>query len=304
MTLEQLINVLVVVALVELMAAIGLGVKFADVVGVVANGRLLVQAAIANYVLVPAIAVGLLLLVRPAPMVAAGFLIAAVCPGAPYGPPLTTMAKGNVTASVGLMVVLAASSALAAPLLLQFLLPWMHEKLLTSQTVEPESPLRVDAAKMIFTLLVVQILPLCAGLAVRGWLPARAARLLKPANLLSAVLNVTVIGLVLALHFQTFLAIRPIGFAGMFALVLAALAVGWLFGMPGRGNRTAMAITTSVRNVGVALVIATSSFPGTAAVTATLVFALFQTILMAIVAIGWGRLASIDSARSTPRTSL
>ena len=52
----------------------------------------------------------------------------------------------------------------------------------------------------------------------------------------------------------------------------------------------AMAIATSVRNVGVSLVIATSSFPGTQAVTAALASALFQTILMAIVALGWGRL--------------
>jgi BASS family bile acid:Na+ symporter len=52
-----------------------------------------------------------------------------------------------------------------------------------------------------------------------------------------------------------------------------------------------MAITTSVRNVGVGLVIAASSFPGTPAVTATLAFALFQTLVLAILALGWGRLA-------------
>ena len=52
---------------------------------------------------VVALAVGLLLLFRPHsldpehfPLVAAGFLIAAVCPGAPYGPPFTRMAGGNV----------------------------------------------------------------------------------------------------------------------------------------------------------------------------------------------------------------
>lgn len=59
-------------------------------------------------------------------------------------------------------------------------------------------------------------------------------------------------------------------------------------------NRKAMAITTSIRNVGVGLVIATSSFPGTAAVTATLAFALFQSLVMALVALGWGKLLSPD----------
>ncbi len=123
MTRDQLINLLVTITLVELMVAIGLGVAFADVACVATNWRLLGQAALANYLCVPAAAVGLLLLFRAEPMAATGFLIAAVCPGAPYGPPFTASAKGSVTVSVGLMVVLAGSSALVAPLLLHRLLP-------------------------------------------------------------------------------------------------------------------------------------------------------------------------------------
>jgi bile acid:Na+ symporter, BASS family len=278
-TLDQWINILVTITLVEMMVAIGLGVTFADVIGVAANGRLVAQAAVANYVCVPAAAVGLLFLFHAAPMVGAGFLIAAVCPGAPYAPPFTAMTKGNVAVSVGLMVVLAGSSALVAPLLLYLLLPF----------VSGNDSLNVDAAKMVTTLLLTQLLPLCVGLTVRQRRPAVAARLSKPANLLSMVLNLSVIGLVLVVHFQALAAIRLRGFVGMLALVLAALAVGWLLGLPGSGNRKAMAITTSVRNVGVSLVIATSSFPGTPAVTAALAFGLFQTIVMALVALGWSR---------------
>ena len=285
MTVDQLINVLVTATLVEMMAAIGLGVTFADVRNVAGSRRLVTRAAVANYVCVPAVAAGLLLLFRAEPMVAAGFLIAAVCPGAPYGPPLTAMAKGNVPAAVGLMVILAGSSALMAPLLLYYLLPWVQQRLAAEA-----GRLHVDAAKMIVTLLLTQLLPLFVGLAVRQRRPILAARLLKAANLVSLVLNLTVIGLIVVVHFQTLTAIRPRAFAGMLALVLAALAAGWLLGGSGPANRRAMAITTSVRNVGVSLVIATSSFPGTPAVTATLAFGLFQTILMALIALGWGRL--------------
>jgi len=280
-TVDQWINVLVTITLLEMMVAIGLGVGLADVAGVGRNWRVVTRAVLANYVCVPAAAVGLLALFRPEPLVAAGFLIAAVCPGAPYGPPFTAMAKGNVAVSVGLMVMLAGSSAVIAPLLLRFLLP----------LVSSGDSLKVDAAKIVFTLLVVQLLPLCVGLAVRARRPNLAARLLKPANLLSAVLNLSVIGLILVVQFQTLAAIRPMGFAGMLALVLAALAAGWVLGMPGSGHRKAMAITTSVRNVGVSLVLATSSFPDTPAVTAALAFALLQTVVMAMVALGWGRLA-------------
>jgi BASS family bile acid:Na+ symporter len=107
MTIDQLINVLATVTLFEMMVTIGLGVTFADVVAVARNWQLVGKAALANYVCVPAAAVALLLLFHANPYVAAGFLIAAVCPGAPYGPPFTGMAKGNVAASVGLMILLA-----------------------------------------------------------------------------------------------------------------------------------------------------------------------------------------------------
>jgi predicted Na+-dependent transporter len=78
----------------------------------------------------------------------------------------------------------------------------------------------------------------------------------------------------------------------MFALVAAGVAAGWLLGGLRSADRKAMVMATSVRNVGVTLVIATASFPGTPAVTAATAFGLFQTILMALVALGWGRLAS------------
>jgi predicted Na+-dependent transporter len=85
----------------------------------------------------------------------------------------------------------------------------------------------------------------------------------------------------------------------MCVLVGAGVASGWLLGGAGRGTRTAMAMATAVRNVGVSLVIATKTFPGTSAVTAATIFAIFQTVLMALVALAWGRLASAPAPATT-----
>jgi hypothetical protein len=81
-------------------------------------------------------------------------------------------------------------------------------------------------------------------------------------------------------------------------------AAGWLLG--GSGNASAMVMATSVRNVGVALVIVTGIFAGTPAVASATVFALFQTVLMALIAAVWGRLASSSAAppaTTSPRES-
>ncbi len=158
-SIDTLINLVVTTTLIEMMIAVGLGVTLADVLAVAGSGGLVARAALANYVCVPAAAVALLLLFRVQPMTAAGFLVAAVCPGAPYGPPFTAIAKGNLPVSVGLMVVLAASSAFVAPLILYWLLPLMSGG----------DSLRVDAVRMVVTLFATQLLPLFAGLAVRQW---------------------------------------------------------------------------------------------------------------------------------------
>lgn len=277
--IDLLINYLALITLVELMGTIGLGVTFADLVSVARNGKLVTKAAFANYICVPAATVGLLLLFQAQPLVAAGFLIAAVCPGAPYGPPFTGLARGNVVTSVGLMVILAGSSALLAPLLLHLLLP------LTAGDQE----VQINVAKLVGTLLLSQLLPLCIGLALRQWRPALADRLTRPASLLSMVLNLLLLGTILTAQFDMLIGIPFRAYAGMFALVFAGVASGWLLGGSDRGNRTAMTMATAVRNVGVALVIVTGSFAGTPAVTAATAFGVFQTVLMALVALGWGR---------------
>src|SRR5215470_10952944 len=147
MSADQAINILVTITLIQLMVTIGLGVTFADMAPVARNWGLVVRAALANYVLVPAATVGLLSLFHAPPLVAAGLLVAAVCPGAPYGPPFTAMAKGNVPISIGLMVMLAASSAIVAPLLLHVLLP----------VASAEEMPSVGVGRMVGALLLTQL---------------------------------------------------------------------------------------------------------------------------------------------------
>jgi BASS family bile acid:Na+ symporter len=277
------INVLVPVTLIVMMIAIGLGVGLSELAATAKNWQLVVKVMLANYVCVPLIAVGLLISFHPLdPMVSVGFLILAVCPGAPFGPSCTRLAKGNVAASVGQMVMLAASSAIVAPILLYLALPMMSAN----------EALRIDAAKIIVTLLVTQLAPLCIGLAVRHLLPRLAGKLLKPANLLNAILNVTTLAFILAEDFPLLAAVRWQAYLGMGALLAASFAVGWLLGGPGIDNRKAVMLTTSLRNVGVGLVIVTGSFADTAAVTAVVVYGIVEIVGSVLTALAFGRARS------------
>lgn len=281
MSLDRLINILVTITLIEMMVLIGLRVTFAELGRVAGNWRLVGRAAVANYLLVPAVAVGLLVWFDANPMVAAGFLILAVCPGAPFGPPFAGIARANVPIAVGLMVILAGSSAVISPLLLQLLLPWISGG---------EAP-RIDLPGMLGALLITQLLPLLCGLLLRHWRPQLADRLLAPLELVSKILNLGVAGLILATQFSMLLDIRVRGFVGMLILLVASLVIGWLAGGAGGDVRRTMALTTALRNVGVGLVIVTANFSGTPAVSAALAYGIVEVFGSLLVAFWWGRRA-------------
>jgi BASS family bile acid:Na+ symporter len=279
MSIDQLINLLVTITLIEMMVAVGLRVTFAEIIETARDWRFVAQAAVANYVLVPAVAIILLLLFHAGPMVAVGFLVLAVCPGAPFGPPFARIAHADVPAAVGLMVILAGSSAILSPLLLSVLLPWLSGS---------EAP-QVAPLALVGTLLITQLLPLLAGLLVNHWHPQLAARLLAPFERVSKLLNLGVVGLILATQFQMLAEIRLMAFLGMLLLLAASLAIGWLMGGPGAELRKTMALTTALRNAGLGLVIVTGTFAGTPAATATLAYGIFAVLGTLLVALWWGR---------------
>jgi BASS family bile acid:Na+ symporter len=286
MTADRLINLLAVVALAELMLTLGVGTTVAELWAVARDLGAVARATLANYVVVPAAAVALALLVQPHPMVACGAMVVAVCPGAPYAPPFTALAKGRVEQAVGLMVILAGSSAILAPLLLQGLLP----------LVTAGGSVSVDGLKIVATLALTQFLPLCAGLCAAAYRPALASLLKKPLARLGTVLNVGLIGVILAVQFRMLAAIRVVGYAAMLTLLLASGLAGWLLARHNPADRRTLAVTSAVRNVGVGLVIAGGSFPGTPAVTFVTAYALIQTVVVALAVTAVGRRTAAPQA--------
>jgi bile acid:Na+ symporter, BASS family len=78
-------------------------------------------------------------------------------------------------------------------------------------------------------------------------------------------------------------------FAGMLILLITSLVIGWIAGGPGRDDRRTMALTTSLRNVGLGLVIVTGNFAGTPAVSAALAYGIVEVLGSLAVALWWAR---------------
>jgi len=288
--MDQIIGILALITLVEMMVSVGLSTSVSDFVTAATDWRLITRGVLANYVLVPAVTVGLLLLFRAPPMVAIGFLILAVCPGGPYGPPYTAIARVNAGAAAGLMVVLVGSSALISPALLRAF----------AGPLAGDQPLNINVARMSLTLVLGQVLPLLVGLGLSHWRPQTAARLVGPARRGATLLNAAFLALVLAAQYRLLLQIKPMAWIGMLTLLVSCAAIGWASGGADAGGRKAMALTTAVRNNGVGMVIATGAFPGTPAVTAAMIYGLVGFLGSLLLALAWGRRGAKPQAPVAP----
>jgi BASS family bile acid:Na+ symporter len=268
MELSTIIALLNLTALVAIMLSMGMKVTIESLLASARRWRLLVLGLIANYVIVPAVTVGLLLLFQISPVVSLGFLILAVCPGAPFAPLVTAIAKGNVPSSIALMLILAGPSAFLSPAVLSLLV----------SRLAPGSDLHINSIAVAKTLLLTQMLPLALGMVSHHAAPRLTHWTVKPVSVLANVLLLILVGLIVATQYESLSAIRFRGWMGMSLLLLASLWIGWLCGGSDTPTRKAMAIATATRNAAVALVIATSNFAGTPAVTAVVAYGLFSTL--------------------------
>jgi|GEM_PF-548867 len=279
MTIDHAISLLVSVTLVVMMVALGLRVTWSELQAAVRNGPVVVRTLLANYLCMPLATIGLLMLFQTHELVAAGFLLLAVCPGAPFAPQIARLARGDISTAIGMMVILAISSVIMAPLALYVLLPLLLEN----------APLTFDPVRLVSNLLMLQFLPLGTGLLIRHKWPVLAGRLEIPANRASLLLNLLSVVGVVATQYPALAAIQPRGFVGMTMLLALSLSAGWLLGGGAEPVRRSLSVTTALRNLGLSLVIANGSFAGTPVPTAVLAYGLFSIAGTVVVASVWGR---------------
>jgi BASS family bile acid:Na+ symporter len=149
--------------------------------------------------------------------------------------------------------------------------------------------IHVDPLGMLGAILATQFLPLCCGLSVNHWRPDLAARLLEPAIAASKILNAATLAAILVAQLPELLDVQFSGILSMVILLGISLGIGWSAGGHRDEDRIAVALTTSIRNDGLGLVIAASAFAGTPALTAVLASGLVQLLGSFLLALWWRR---------------
>ena len=227
------------------MLAMGLSLTVRQIVDPLKNVKVVLLALLANFVLVPAIAYGITLLIPLDDGLATGLIIVGAAAGAPFLPKLVQLAKGNAAFSVGLMTLLMIVTVIYLPIVLPLLLP--------GASVNPW-----DIAQ---SLIFAMLLPLAIGLFIKARYSEIAASLQPHMSQISSLAIVLMLVTVLVLEFSTI--IGAIGTGGLLVaviFVIASLAVGLLFGGSGAGMRSVMGLGTAQRNLSAAMLVAVQNF--------------------------------------------
>jgi BASS family bile acid:Na+ symporter len=238
-------NASVVVFVVSSTLGVGLRLTMGEILTPLRNGRLVALSLLANFVLSPAVAILLARVLGLDEALGVGLLLCGVAAGAPFLLKLADLAKGNMPFAVGIMVVLMVITVGYMPLVLPMLLAGVS----------------VDPAKIARSLILLMLIPLALGLAVRARFEAIAARVAPVVGQVSNVAMILVVTLTTAGHFKSVLSV--LGTFGILAAVVftaVCVAIGWVLGGPGADTRSVLALGTAQRNTAAALVVAGQNF--------------------------------------------
>jgi BASS family bile acid:Na+ symporter len=238
-------NASVVVFVISSTLAVGLGLTVQQILAPLRNGRLVVLSLLANFVLIPLVAIGLARVLGLEEPLGVGLLLVGVAAGAPFLLKLADLAKGNMPFAVGLMVVLMVITVGYVPIVLPLLLEGVS----------------VNPANIARSLILLMLIPLAGGLALRAWHPPGAARVRAVVAPVSSISMIFVVTLTTAGHFPS-----VVGVLGSFGIVAAVVftaicfGIGWVLGGPGADTRGVLSLGTAQRNTAAAFVVAGQNF--------------------------------------------
>ncbi|HKP29974.1 MAG TPA: bile acid:sodium symporter, partial [Gemmatimonadales bacterium] len=223
------------------MLGMGLGLRVGEIVAPLRNLRLVLAALVANFVILPAVAIGLGKVLGLDEAFAIGLLLLAAAAGAPFIPKLAQLARGNLAFSVGVMVLLMVVTVAYLPLALPLLLPGVT----------------VDPWKIARSLLLLMFLPLAVGLAGKAGIPDIARKWKPYLDKLSSLSLTLLMVAITGANLRNVLSVFGTGgiLAGLLLIALGFVA-GWLLGGPDRDTRSVLALGTAQRNIAAALVVA------------------------------------------------
>ena len=271
------INLLGYLFVVVYMFSVPLESTRGEIIGHFKDVNLMGRALLANFVIIPILGFIVARFFDLPPDFRIGFLLLALAPGGLLALQFARVSKGNRVFAVAVLFVFCLLAILITPAVV---LLFFHR----------EGAGKLPFAWLILLLFLLIVVPALVGRALQRLIPQHAPKLGLWLGRLSIV--IFIIAAVMAGRYKT-PAVKLMGTNGIAAivlLILGAWVVGWLMGGPEIRNRKVLAISSSMRNVGVCLPIASNYFAGTEVAVPMLAFSGIMIPMNMVFAVVVGRM--------------
>ncbi|WP_373893471.1 bile acid:sodium symporter family protein [Virgibacillus natechei] len=259
-----------------IMFGMGLTLSVSDFKGVFQAPKSVLIAVVAQFTIMPLLALGLALIFQLPPEVAVGVILVGCCPGGTASNVMTFLAKGNTALSVSVTAV----STLLAPILTPAL-----TLLLASQW------LPVSAGDMFVSIVQIVLIPIVLGIVVRLLFRKQVEKSVAALPLVSVVGIVAVAAAVVSTNTEAIVATGLLIFSVVVLHNVLGLLIGFLLAKVLRldlSDQKAISIEVGMQNSGLAAALASVHFSPVAAVPSAL-FSVWHNISGPILATWWGK---------------
>ena len=263
--LEVVVDVLMFAFVAGSMITSGLGLTIPQIIEPFKNKKMVMLSLIANFILVPLFAFGIVRILPVSEGVRIGIILLAVSGGAPFIPKIVETAKGRVGGAVGLMLLLLIVTIILMPLVVPLI---FHGASISSWNI---------AKTLIYSMLI----PLFIALFVKARFSDIAIRI-QP--FFAKLTNITVLVLFLAIVYLNIevIASNVSALPVILIFFLGAFGIGYLTGGKSRNARIILSVGTGLRNPTVAILVAGQYFSSEpmAAITPLLVIIIGLLIMI------------------------
>ncbi len=264
--MRTIVDMTVIVFVVSSLLSVGLSLTVAQIVAALRQVKLVACSLLANFVIVPAVAVLLARGMSLSEPQSVGLILLGAAAGAPFLPKLVEAARSDVALSVAMMVLLMVGSLAYLPLVLPHLLPGVS----------------VDSLRIARSLSVTMLLPLGLGLFLNARAKSLATRLRRLTSRLSNLSLVVALGMILATNGQELLELLSAR-SVLSSILFVAVAFGIVFALGGRvvEAREVLGLGTAARNIPAALLVGGQNFTDPGVAVMVIMVALVSLALLA-----------------------
>lgn len=235
----------VLVFIVTSMLGMGFGLTISEILTPLKNRRLVAMALLANFVMVPILALLIVWVIPVSEGLRIGLILVGFAAGAPFLPKLVQLARGDMAFTAGLMVLLMVITIAYLPLVLPFVLTGVQV-----------SPWEISKS-----LVVLMLFPLALALFIRARYEEVAKGFIHTMTMAANLSLVAMfIGYFVGYSDVTYGVLGTGGILVSILLVVGAVIIGYLLGGTDRENKKVLALGTGQRNLAAAFAIASGSF--------------------------------------------